>query len=177
MATGEEAFISLYISAGASLIALLSLAFAVLSWRESNRPIVTAFIRCPVSGDMASALELVVSNSGNRPAVDIQLYVPNHELKKALQAPPEDRVRKSVERCFSEEVFIPVLEPSKEVVNTFGKFTTDKEPDTWHYKSIISVGISYKGLSGRKYFNRNRLWIVCNKGFALSYYEHRGPNK
>jgi hypothetical protein len=166
-----ESNISIYISSLAALIAFLSLVFAVKSWRESNRPIVTALIRCPVSGNLATALELVVSNSGNRPATDVRLHVSESELSDALTAPVGDKIRKAVERCFSPDTFIPVLEPGKEMTNSFGYFTTDKNPDTWKYKSVINVQVTYGGLTGRKYSNKNKLWIVCNKGFALSYHE------
>lgn len=154
----------------ALVISISSFFFAVLSWRETHRPIVTALIRCPHSGNMGSGLEIVVSNSGNRPAQDIKLSAHKLELDKALSAPKEDSVRNAVERCFSEETFIPVLEGGKEVSNSFGVFTSGEIPDTWHYKSVLEVTITYKDLAGRKYKNTNKLLIVCNKGFALSYY-------
>lgn len=166
-----ESTLSIYISSLAAFIAFLSLVFSVKSWRESNRPIVTALIRCPISAELATALELVVSNSGNQPATEVRLHISEKELSNALTAPTEDRVRKAVERCFSPDTFIPVLEPGKEMTNSFGYFTTDEKPDTWKYKSVLEVTIKYEGLTGRKYSNKNKLWIVCNKGFALSYHE------
>ena len=160
---------SLYLSGAAFVVSLASFGFAILSWRETHRPIVTALIHCPVSGNTGTALEILVSNSGNRPAIDIRLEVPQSELEQALAAPPTDNMRKAVERCFSEETFIPVLEGGKQVRNSFGTFTRDQNPDTWQYKSVLTVTVKYKDLNGRKYSNKNALRIVCNKGFALSY--------
>jgi hypothetical protein len=163
--------ISLIMSAGALLISISSFIFAIKAWRETHRPIVTAFVRCPHSGNTGTGLEIVVSNSGNRPAIDVQLHVPQKTLEKALEAPKEDVLRKAVERCFANETFIPVLEGGKEVTNSYGIFTLGDKPDTWNYKSIFDVVITYKNLSGRKFKNANKLYIICNKGFALSYYE------
>lgn len=170
MASIQE--LSIYVSGGAFVVAVASFIFAVLSWRETHRPIVTAYTRCPVTGDVSSALEVVVSNSGNRPAKNVRLHVLSQDLEKALAAPPGDAMRLAVERCFSEETFIPVLEGGTEITNSFGIFTTANKPDTWYYKSVLKVRVTYEGLNGRKFENENPLRIICNKGFALSYFEH-----
>ncbi len=168
---------TLLMSGGALIIAISSFIFAVMSWRDTHRPIVTAFIRCPVSGNSGTGLEIVVSNSGNRPAKDVQLHALKTDLQKSIAAPVGDKMREAVERCFSKETFIPVLEGGKQVTNSFGIFTVgDNNHDTWHYKSILEVVITYEGITGRKYSNRNKLQIVCNKGFALSYFEHSEKN-
>ncbi|MCU7813077.1 MAG: hypothetical protein KZQ77_17875 [Candidatus Thiodiazotropha sp. (ex Notomyrtea botanica)] len=97
--------------------------------------------------------------------------IPKNELERALSAPHGDVVRNAVERCFKEETFIPVLEGGKEITNTFGIFTDEDKPDTWHYDSVLQVHVAYEGLNGRKFQNTNLLRIVCCKGFALSSYE------
>ncbi|MGH8497286.1 MAG: hypothetical protein ACRERV_00505 [Methylococcales bacterium] len=163
---------SIYVSGAAFVVSVASFVFSVLSWRETHRPIVTAYTRCPFSGNVSSVVEIVVSNSGNRPAKNVWLHVPQKELEKALSAPPGDPTRSAVEKCFSEETFIPLLENGMEVTNNFGIFTAENKPDTWHYKSVLQVRVTYQGLNGRKYSNKNPLRIVCNKGFALSYFEH-----
>lgn len=170
MATVET--LSIYVSGGAFVVSVASFIFAILSWRETHRPIVTAYTRCPVSGNVSSALEIVISNSGNRPAKNVRLHVGEKELQEALSAPAGDSMRSTVERCFSEETFIPVLESDSKVTNSFGIFTTQNKPDTWHYKSVLNIRVSYEDLNGRKYVNENPLRIVCNRGFALSYFEH-----
>ena len=163
---------SIYVSGGAFVVSMASFVFAVLSWRETHRPIVTAFTRCPVSGNVSSFLEIVVSNSGNRPAKNVQLHIAHNELEEALAAPEGDTMRANVKRCFSEKTFIPVLEGGSEVTNSFGIFTNQNKPDTWHHKSVLNIRVTYEGLNGRRYSNQNPMRIVCNKGFALSYFEH-----
>ncbi len=56
------------------------------------------------------------------------------------------------------------------MTNSFGYFTADEKPNTWKYKSVVEVKVTYERLTGRKYSNTNKHWIMCSKGFALSYH-------
>ena len=60
------------ISILALVISIISTGFAVLSWRQSNRPLITARISV-AGGNVAAALSIIVENTGNRPARDIRL--------------------------------------------------------------------------------------------------------
>jgi len=68
-----QAIITLTISGIALLVSILSVSFAVFSWREAHRPIVIARVTTVESGDVATALQLLVENTGNRPARDISV--------------------------------------------------------------------------------------------------------
>ncbi len=163
----------------AVVVSLISLAFSVFSWRESHRPIVTARLRVrEESGNAGAALELIVENTGNRPAVNIRLTADPEALNETFLAPKGDPLRKDIEYCLSGEPFIPCLDPGKAVTNAFGAFQ-DKdltgEDSTWVYKSTFDIEITYSGMKERWWPPRTYttvvpIWIVDNTGFALGYW-------
>ena len=166
-------------SIAALAISLISIGFAVFSWRESHRPIVTA--RLQVRGDAGNAgaaLELIVENTGNRPAVNVRLTADPEDLEKAFLAPRGDVLRKDIEYCLSGEPFIPCLEPGKTATNAFGAFQNKDltgQDSTWIYKSSFDVEITYCGMKEKKcrprtYANVIPIWLVDNTGFALGYW-------
>lgn len=165
----DQAAMTSLASAGAVVISIASFVFAVLSWRESHRPIVTARITTEKGGNVGSPIELLVENTGNRPAINIRLSVDRAELDKALSADLNDALRKAVERCFDSETFIPVLEAGKRVTNSFGMFS--QERSTWQYKSTINITIAYEDLGRRRFRNSVPIWLVDNRGFALEHFE------
>ena len=61
-------FGSLSVAAAALIVSILSFYFSIKSWRESNRPIVSARVTSANGGEEGTALNLVVENTGNRPA-------------------------------------------------------------------------------------------------------------
>lgn len=158
-------------SSGALLISIVSFVFAVLSWRESHRPIVVARISTERGGNVASPIELVVENTGNRPAINVVLEADAEELDKVLDPEASEAERVGVKRCFESGTYIPVLGNGQKVANAFGSF--QESGSTWRYKATLVVGIRYEGLKGRKFFNQVPIWLVDNRGFALSFYEAR----
>ena len=162
----------------ALVISLMSLGFSVFSWREIHRPIVTARLQVRAAGNVGAALELIVENTGNRPAVNVRLTADPENLEKALLAPKDDCFREHVEYCFSEESFIPCLAPGQVVSTGFGRFLNDDlsdESSTWAYKSVLDIRINYTGIKKKRwppisYTNVVPIWLVNNTGFALSYW-------
>ncbi len=165
----DESIITATASAGALIISIASFIFAVLSWRESHRPIVTARISSDLGGNVATPAELVIENTGNRPAVNVRLSVDHQQLDSALAVGDDHPQRRSIERCFDSKTFIPVLANAKCVKNSFGLVAGEKP--TWRYKSVIDVTITYRDLRGRRFRNTVPIWLVDNRDFALSHYE------
>lgn len=64
---------SLSFSVVALIVSVLSFYFSIKSWRESNRPLVTARVSNKSAGNVAASLILVVQNTGNRPAKNVTL--------------------------------------------------------------------------------------------------------
>lgn len=156
-------------SSGALLISIASFIFAVLSWRESHRPIVVARISTERGGNVASPVELVIENTGNRPAINVSLEASPEDLDRVLNSEASDAEWAGVKRCFESDTYIPVLGNGQRVTNAFGSF--QETGSTWIYKQTLIVGIRYESLKGRKFFNRVPIWLVDNRGFALSFYE------
>lgn len=159
-----------YISMAALLIALASFVFAVLSWRESHRPLITVRITTEKGeGEGGTPVEIIVENCGNRPAKNIRLVINKQELEDALNQDCDHRMREKIERCFDGETFIPVLEPGKFTSNYFGYFDTG-ERATWKYKAVIHVYVYYQSLSGRRFSDAIPIWLVDTNGFALGWW-------
>jgi hypothetical protein len=156
---------SVMVAAVALVISILSFYFSIKSWRESNRPIVTARVTAFDGGELGTALNILVENTGNRPAKDVRLTVNPKDLDAALVNNPEDRLRKGVEKCFSERGVIPILGNGKSVSNDFGWLSGDSK-STWNGDCRFSIEILYEDLDGRKYSHTNPLLIADDKGFA-----------
>ena len=158
---------SLLVSLAALIVSALSYYFAVMSWRESYRPIVTARVRTHSSGNIGAALELIVENSGSRPARDILLKVDDRRLAEALTPSITDFYREEIRACFSAKFAIPVLANGASVSNAFGFYSRD-EQNTWCWHSRVPVQIDYQDLEGRKFRHKLDLFIANNEGFASS---------
>jgi hypothetical protein len=101
------------------------------SWSESNRPLVTARVTSlGMGGNAAVPLTIVVENTGNRPAKNIQLKVSEQDLFSALAADKSDSLRRQVEACFSKQGLIAVIANGKKVSNSFGILS--RERSTWN---------------------------------------------
>jgi hypothetical protein len=87
-------FGSLAFAAAAFLVSLLSFYFSIKSWRESNRPLVTARVSSRgMGGNMAIPLSILVENTGNRPAKNIRLTVDSAILEGFLIGDKSNNLR------------------------------------------------------------------------------------
>jgi len=156
---------SIAVSLAALIVSILSYYFAVRSWRESYRPIVTARVTTHSSGNIGAALNLLVENTGTRPARNIRLTVDEAVLNEAFDPNHANRYREGVRACFSEKFVIPVLANGATVSNSFG-LVSRNEQNTWKWHSRVPVRITYEDLSGRKFTHDLDLFIANNEGFA-----------
>lgn len=149
------------------LIALLALAFSVRSWRQTWRPVVTARVRTHAGGNQGIALDLVVTNSGSRPAAGILLTATPAHVRAAMRDPegapclvPSDACRTLLSGRS-----IPLLANGEEATNAFG---TLGPTGNWRAGAEIPVHIHYKDLTGR-HFNQNLVLVLNDDmGFAQS---------
>ena len=137
-------------------ISLIGLAFAIWSWRESNRPIVVGYIETVQAGNIAIALNLVVENVGSRPASNVSLAVSTTDLERARSTRSKDTFDELCERCFDDRAIIPVLKPSERRVNSFGKLTGTVD-STWIPESRLPITITY-----REYGRNRKFKAHCN---------------
>lgn len=162
-------FGSLLVAAAALIVSVFSFYFSIKSWRESNRPLVTARVTAFDGGELGTALNIVVENTGNRPAKNVRLTVNRKDLEAALVNNPDDPLRKRAEICFSERGVIPVLANGKSVSNDFGWLSGDSK-STWTGDRRFNIEVTYEDLDGRNYKHANPLLIADDKGFAGSFW-------
>jgi hypothetical protein len=158
-------FSSLFFSAAALIISAVSFYFSIKSWRESNRPLITARIATHSGGNVGSTLDLIIENTGNRPAKNIGLAVDPDKLNVALLLESNEPMRKQIEKCFSERGVIPVLVNGRSTSNGFG-FLAREGPADWVRHSRFNISISYEDLDGRNYKHEIPLLIADDQGFA-----------
>jgi hypothetical protein len=161
-----------------TLIALLSLLSPILSgisllitrkfWLATNRPIICANIVTNKSGNEIITYNLVIYNTGNRPAVNIQLKTDWDKIntifvEKTDKNEPYYHNVDVVKRCFKEENIIPLILNSGSVSNSFG-FTGKN--GILRYKSKFIVEIFYGDIEGRTYKSKQELIVKTSEGFA-----------
>ena len=162
---------SLSFSVLALIISALSFHFSIKSWRESNRPLVTARVANKSAGNVAASLLLVVQNTGNRPAKNITLSVNTKELESAMLPTIDPVVRKYIEQIFTYRGVIPILENGRSVSNGFGFLQKGDNQVDWIRLSRFNIEISYQDLDGRTYKHSNPLLIADDRRFAGSWSE------
>lgn len=161
----DFANISLPLSVLSTLVALLSLSFAVYSWRQANRPLIFARVAAVAGGNSGIVLNLLVENTGNRPACDIRLIAKEADVRAAsiLSSIPQD-----AQRCFFSNVVIPVLPNGRSASNAFWHLG---RPDSWRVGAQIPIKIRYRDLSGRHFSSKIRLLLVDDAGFAQTFWD------
>ena len=156
----------------AIIISLASLYYARKFFLQSNRPIVTAYID-EYADEQAvggfGAFNLVVINTGNRPAVHVRISADRRQINLLLHPDaPSDRVD-DVLRCFSEESEIPLLHSGEKLVSAFGSYSSAvAASSSLAYGSQIEVTMRYRDLDRRLYTSIQPLKIFARNGFAGS---------
>jgi hypothetical protein len=151
----------------AIVISLASLYFARRSWMQSNRPIITAVIAPLASGDVITVFNLIVSNTGNRPATNIRLHAKPEEIDKLIASSLEGDRRQEIHYCFDAESKITILKNGEELSTAFGHVTHPNATDQClKYGAEITIEITYNDLEGRKYKSTVPLKIYAREGFG-----------
>jgi hypothetical protein len=109
---------------------------------------------------------IVVENSGNRPAKDIVLHAKRADVVAAMQGGAE--VSHAAKRCFFSDVFIPVLLNGRDTSNGFGKL--GNSPGDWRVGAVIPVRVTYGDLGRRRFSTKLRLLLASDTGFAQSFW-------
>jgi hypothetical protein len=118
-----------------------------------------------MGGNVGLPLSIVVENTGNRPAKNIQLTVDAIKLNSFLRPAASKSLRRQVEACFSSDGTIAVLANGKSISNSFG-LLSDDENATWEGDPRFEIGISYQDLNGRSFKNTLPLFVKEDAGFA-----------
>ena len=145
-------------------VSLLSLGFAVYLWRQANRPIVVARIATESGGNAGISLNLLVENTGNRPAQDVELIANKADV---CGASVQAVVPKDAERCFFSGIRIPVLANGRRTTNAFWHLG---QADSWRPGAEIPVTVRYRDINGRRFSNKHRLVLADSAGFAQTFW-------
>ncbi|WP_225085945.1 hypothetical protein [Pectobacterium colocasium] len=167
---GWITIISLFLSLLAVSISLVSFVFTRRSWFQSNRPIVSAAVETHAGGSELIAYNLVLSNTGNRPATNVRIRVKESDIDACLsewvkENKTTNSIYSDVMRCFSDDGEIPLLLNGRSMVNSFG-YTCADEQKFWRYGVSLTVEIKYCDLDGRKYKSNQTIRIKDSEGFA-----------
>lgn len=148
-------------------ISCISLIFATLSWRQANRPIISVRITTESSGNSGVALNIIVENTGNRPARDIHFTASEAEVKTALSS-PDTEIPIDARRCFFKGISIPVLANGRTVSNSFGHL--GQQAGSWRPGAEIPIKVKYRDLGSRCFKSRMRLLLADDAGFAQTFW-------
>lgn len=161
------------ISFVSALISLGSVAFAVKSWHMTHRPIISARITTAAAGETSTALDILVENTGNRPAKSIKLIAKRGDVLRAMKH-PEQAVPTDADHCFFEHKIIPVLANGKAASNAFGAVGQDGE---WEAGAKIPLEIEYFSFEDKRYTGTMDLWLVDDAGFAQTFWGNPAPHR
>ncbi|MGH7243784.1 MAG: hypothetical protein ACREJD_10240 [Phycisphaerales bacterium] len=140
------------VSACTFIVSLAALVTTWRLWRLTNRPTVTVAVETFKSGNMGTALNLVVNNVGTRPAKDVRLSVDEAVLSRLLALGTNDPTTVAVRRCFSAESAIPILIPGHSHEGSFGFLALGSPNSTWREQARLPIEVSYNDLDTRRRF-------------------------
>jgi hypothetical protein len=163
----EVELVSTAISLASAAVSVLAFVFAIYSWRQANRPLVSARISASSGGNNAIALNIVVENTGNRPAKDIRLIAKKSDVLAALSAPSEVPI--DAQRCFFSGVSIPLLIHDRDTSNAFGHI--GRPSGAWRAGAEIPITIVYYDLGRRRFSSKLRLLLADDAGFAQTFWD------
>jgi hypothetical protein len=151
------------VALAAVIVSACSLLFAWMSWLLTYRPIVTAFIEEAGEG---GTFNLKVSNSGNRPALNVELRATKKAVDGLVESSATPQHRQAVEDCFLEGSSIPVLRNGETISTALGAF--NKEEPWLNYGSEAIVTVRYRDLGCRRYKHKVPLKVFVREGFGGS---------
>lgn len=88
------------VGVSALIISLASLLMTVNLWKRANRPILTARVTTHSGGSEGIALNLLIENTGNRPACEVRLRARERDVRAALVDPTSTQLPSDARRCF-----------------------------------------------------------------------------
>lgn len=154
------------VSAVSALIALFSVFITRKNWRDSNRPVITAYVDAESHGGGITVFNLYLKNTGTRPATSVQLAAQRSDIAKIVADQAESHRRQHIETVFTSESRVAVLHPDEILVTSFGLATTDPTQQWLKYGEEIEVQITYRDLERRDYQSVVPLRVRPREGFG-----------
>jgi hypothetical protein len=155
------------VSAG---IAGISLYFTRRFWFEANRPIVSASIVRQGETGVTTPYNLVVYNTGNRPATSIRLHAKKEDIDEFINTYADPYHADIIYKCFPDKILIPLLVNGKDASTGFGTISDIPKEDVLVYDAQLQILISYSDLNHKEYKSNQILIVANSKGFAGAEY-------
>ena len=143
-------------------------------WYQANRPIVSAVIKTNTSGVGYSLFDLVVINSGNRPATNIFLSASQSDIDKILLENIGESYREEMYQIFSKKYSrIQLLVNGDKATTALFAFATNptQSVEILKYEAELPIVINYQDLDGKKYTSNLSLYVRDANGFGGSMWE------
>lgn len=160
------------IAAVALLVSFWSMYTTKRLWFLEHRPIVTAEVIVESSGVGIALLNLVIYNSGTRPATTIFLEAEQDDIIKMLSKGVEKKHREEIYYIFSKNAIIPLLLDSQSTKTAFFSFSCDSSnQDILLCNSSLPISIHYSDIKGKKYTSNMIISIKDKVGFGGSVWQ------
>jgi hypothetical protein len=158
------------LSCAALGISALSLYLSSRLWNESNRPFITVRVEAHSDGNIRTPLNLIVENTGSRPALNVHLSVNSELLNGVLAATVPPTERSAIEACFDRKFALPVLANGASRSNAFGAISS-VDPQIWKNNSRLPIMVTYTDLDRRCFQSDQEILIAVNLGFAQTWWK------
>ena len=161
------------ITTGVAIVALLISFWSIYTtrrlWSLENRPIITAEIQVDSSGVGIALLNLVVHNSGNRPATNIYFKAEPENIKKIISKNATKPNLAELNYIFSKDASIALLLGGQSTKTAFFSFSSKSdESDILIGESSLPIKIYYTDIKENSYTSNLLLSIKDKEGFGGS---------
>ncbi len=156
----------------ALIISILALGLSIYFWRMQFRPIITVAVKTVIAGNISTAFNLQVKNSGSLPAKNIKLSTNQSELKKSFGADATEENKIRWLAAFNNENVIPILQNGESIACSFG-MCQGQNKGFWKYNAIFQISIDYYGWFGYRYVDTQNVKIFDSDSFTGFQWENR----
>ena len=139
-------------------------------WSKTNRPILSAAIKENESFYGSVTFNLVVFNSGNRPATNIVIGAKKDDIDKILIKNTNNDTKEEIYRIFGELSQIQLLLNGCDTKTAFFGYAVDPT-DQVHileYEAKLPIEIKYEDLEGNSYISKLAISVRDSEGFGGS---------
>ena len=146
---------------------IASLVLTRINWRQSNRPVVSAFIVEHTIGDGVATFNLSIANTGSRPATNVRLDFQAGELEKLIDPKASSEAKMRLAGCFGRDSTLPLVRNGEIVTGGLGYSSRVplQEPQLL-YGAEATVKIVYFDLECNRYESIQPLKVFAREGFT-----------
>ena len=156
----------------ALIISITALGLSIYFWRMQFRPIITVTVKTAAAGNISTAFNLQVKNSGSLPAKDIKLSINQLELQNVFGAGATEENKIRWLAAFEDKNTISILQNGESITCSFGT-SMAQDKGFWKYLSIFQISIEYYGWFGYHYVDTQKIKIVDSDSFTDFQWERR----